>query len=35
MVAHGGIIAFGSTFLMFSDYSRPAMRLCRADGAGA
>jgi transketolase len=27
MAAHGGIIAFGSTFLMFSDYMRPAIRL--------
>jgi transketolase len=27
MVAHGGIIPFGSTFLMFSDYMRPAIRL--------
>src|SRR5262249_7506177 len=25
--AHGGIIPFGSTFLMFSDYMRPAIRL--------
>src|SRR4030095_5764497 len=27
MGAHGGIIPFGSTFLMFSDYMRPAIRL--------
>jgi transketolase len=27
MAAHGGIIAFGSTFLIFSDYMRPAIRL--------
>ena len=27
MAAHGGIIPFGSTFLMFSDYMRPAIRL--------
>ena len=27
MVAHGGIIPFGSTFLIFSDYMRPSIRL--------
>ena len=27
MAAHGGIIPFGSTFLIFSDYLRPSMRL--------
>jgi transketolase len=27
MAAHGGIIPFGSTFLMFCDYMRPAIRL--------
>jgi transketolase len=27
MAVHGGIIPFGSTFLMFSDYMRPAIRL--------
>jgi transketolase len=27
MAAHGGIIPYGSTFLMFSDYMRPAIRL--------
>ena len=27
MAAHGGIIPFGSTFLMFSDYMRPSIRL--------
>ncbi len=27
MAAHGGIIPFGSTFLIFSDYLRPALRL--------
>jgi transketolase len=27
MAAHGGILPFGSTFLMFSDYMRPAIRL--------
>jgi transketolase len=27
MAAHGGILPYGSTFLMFSDYMRPAIRL--------
>jgi transketolase len=27
MAAHGGIIPYGSTFLVFSDYMRPAIRL--------
>ena len=27
MAAHGGIIPFGATFLMFSDYMRPSIRL--------
>ncbi len=27
LAAHGGIIPFGSTFLVFSDYMRPAIRL--------
>ena len=27
MAAHGGMIPFGSTFLIFSDYMRPSMRL--------
>ena len=27
MAAHGGIIPFGSTFFVFSDYCRPALRL--------
>jgi transketolase len=27
LAAHGGIIPFGSTFLIFSDYLRPALRL--------
>jgi transketolase len=27
MAAHGGIVPFGSTFLIFSDYMRPSMRL--------
>ena len=27
MAAHGGLLPFGSTFLVFSDYMRPAIRL--------
>jgi transketolase len=27
MAAHGGVIAYGGTFLTFSDYARPAIRL--------
>ena len=27
LAAHGGIIPFGSTFLIFSDYMRPSIRL--------
>jgi len=27
IAAHGGVIPFGATFLIFSDYMRPAMRL--------
>jgi transketolase len=27
VAAHGGLIPYGSTFLIFSDYMRPAMRL--------
>ncbi|MGA3346038.1 MAG: transketolase [Terracidiphilus sp.] len=27
MAAHGGLIPFGSTFFVFSDYAKPAMRL--------
>jgi transketolase len=32
MAAHGGLIPFGSTFLIFSDYMRPAVRLCALSG---
>jgi len=32
MAAHGGIIPFGSTFLIFSDYMRPSIRLARSRG---
>lgn len=28
LALHGGFIPFGSTFLVFSDYLRPALRLC-------
>lgn len=27
MAAHGGVVPYGSTFLVFSDYMRPAVRL--------
>jgi len=27
MAAHGGVIPFGATFMVFSDYNRPAIRL--------
>jgi transketolase len=32
MAAHGGIIPFSATFLMFSDYMRPAIRLSALSG---
>jgi len=32
MAAHGGIIPFGATFLIFSDYMRPAIRLAALMG---
>jgi transketolase len=32
MVAHGGVRAFGGTFLIFSDYMRPAIRLAALQG---
>jgi transketolase len=35
MAAHGGIIPFASTFLIFSDYLRPSMRLAALMGLGA
>ena len=34
MAAHGGIIPFGSTFLIFSDYLRPSIRLAALMQAG-
>lgn len=33
MALHGGIIPFGGTFLIFSDYARPAVRLSALQGA--
>jgi transketolase len=35
MAAHGGIIPFGSTFLIFSDYLRPSIRLAALMELGA
>lgn len=32
MAAHGGLIPFGATFLIFSDYMRPVMRLAAMMG---
>jgi transketolase len=32
MAAHGGILPFSATFLMFSDYMRPAIRLSALSG---
>ena len=32
MALHGGFIPYGSTFLIFSDYMRPAVRACRGAG---
>ena len=33
MAQHGGVIPYGGTFLVFSDYSRPAIRLGALSGA--
>jgi transketolase len=33
MALHGGVIPFGGTFLIFSDYMRPAVRLAALSGA--
>ncbi len=33
MALHGGMIPFGGTFLIFSDYARPAIRLSALQGA--
>jgi transketolase len=35
MVLHGGLIPYGGTFLTFSDYARPAMRLASLMGIGS
>ncbi len=35
MTLHGGIIPFGATFLIFSDYMRPAVRLSALSHAGS
>ena len=32
MAAHGGVIPFGGTFLVFSDYNRPAIRIAALSG---
>ena len=32
MAAHGGLIPFGSTFFVFSDYAKPAMRIAALMG---
>ncbi|HMA31495.1 MAG TPA: transketolase, partial [Casimicrobiaceae bacterium] len=32
LAAHGGVVPFGSTFLVFSDYMRPAIRLASLMG---
>ncbi|MDE2331537.1 MAG: transketolase, partial [Bradyrhizobium sp.] len=34
MAAHGGIIPYGGSFLVFTDYARPAMRLSALMGTG-
>jgi transketolase len=35
MALHGGVIPYGGTFLVFSDYCRPAIRLAALQGARA
>jgi transketolase len=35
MALHGGILPYGSTFLVFSDYMRPAIRLSALMGIGS
>jgi transketolase len=32
MALHGGVIPYGGTFLVFTDYSRPAIRLAALMG---
>ena len=35
MARHGGVLPFGGTFLVFSDYARPSVRLAALSGAHA
>ena len=35
MAYHGGIIPFGATFMVFSDYMRPALRMAALSHLGA
>jgi transketolase len=35
MAIHGGLIPFGATFLVFSDYQRPAIRIAALSHAGS
>ena len=35
MAAHGGVIAYGGTFLVFSDYHRPSIRIAALSGFGS
>jgi transketolase len=35
MSAHGGVIAYGGTFLVFSDYNRPAIRIAALSDCGS
>jgi transketolase len=35
MVAHGGVIPYGGTFLVFSDYNRPAIRIAALSDFGS
>ena len=35
LALHGGVIPYGATFLIFSDYMRPALRLAALQGAPA
>lgn len=34
LAVHGGVIPYGGTFLVFSDYMRPAIRLAALMGIG-
>jgi transketolase len=35
MAAHGGVIPYGGTFLVFSDYHRPSIRIAALSGFGS